>query len=438
LPAPFATRDFSNTPTLRFSRDGKKILFIIDGDDGRVAWLLSYPAGNTPPRRLPQKLSGFSGTPSFDWMLDNRHIVISMAVNQSSRAHLWMMDTESEDMIPLTGGAEGQVSPKVAPDGKSLIYAQPVDNLSVISVSVADGTIKSLIDAGREESMASWSANTAKLVWVSNRNGPYEVWLRDADGKERPVVTEADFPPGTNKWFLAPALSPDGERIIYQRVDDSGMGRLWISSLSGGMPVRLTNVEPDAEFAGSWSPDGDRFVYVQAKGGKTALMMVNAVGNATPIALRDLAGNNNVPDWSPFGHWITYQDDKGWNLISPDGKTSKLLGQITTEYLTFSKDEKLLYGIRLDNTGPDAYSTVLFSLDPVTLRQKVIKDLGGSFVPGSNFSPGVRFSFGPDGSLTYTINESRTAWWILDGLPHPDWRDRLRGMLKVSSTHWIP
>src|SRR5262249_32811767 len=146
-----------------------------------------------------------------------------------------------------------------------------VNDFSVVSVSIIDGTTKPLVDSGREDSMASWSAHTGKLVWVSNRNGPYEIWLRDTDGSERPVVTAADFPPGTNKWFIGPAISPDGGRIIYQRVDSSGVSRLWISSLAGGPPLRVTNVEPDFESSGSWSPDGVGFAYIQSKDGRTAL-----------------------------------------------------------------------------------------------------------------------------------------------------------------------
>jgi eukaryotic-like serine/threonine-protein kinase len=293
-----------------------------------------------------------------------------------------------------------------------------------------------LIDTGRQESMASWSGSTRKLVWVSNRNGPFEIWLRDADGTERPVVTAADFPPSTNKAFLAPAISPDGERIIYQRVDSSGISRLWITSLSGGSPVRLTNLDI-GELSGSWSPDSSRFVYVEVKDGKSLLMMVKASGNATPETLRDLGDQVELPDWSPMGNWITCLDDKGWNLISPDGKTSKFLGKIPVDFLAFSRDGKLLYGMRMGESrpAPDSGRGILFSLDPVTLKEKVIKDLGRSLAPDSNFGPGNRLSLGPDEhSFVYTINESRVDWWIFQDLPQPGWRERLRSLFDKNST----
>jgi Tol biopolymer transport system component len=372
-------------------------------------------------------------------MPDSRHIVISLAAAPDLPHHLWMADTESDDFIPLTGGAESQIFLLVAPDGKSLIYWQYAPRFSVVSVSVLDGSTKPLIETGREESMPSWSADTAKLVWVSNRNGPYEIWLRDADGSERPVVTAADFTTGTKQGFLAPAISPDGERVIYQRVDATGVSRLWISSLSGGPPLRLTNAEPDSETGGSWSPDGGRFVYLQAKSGKNSLMVVNTSGKAAPEVLKDSGVYFEIPDWSQAGNWITFEDDKGtWHLISPDGKTSKALGKIGnwTQSLTFSKDGKLLYGVHLGESGPgpNVWRGILFSLDPATLKQKVIKDLGRSFVPYSNFEPGIRFSFSPDKqSFVYTIDQSRLDWWVLQGLPQPGWRDRLRGLFGTNS-----
>jgi hypothetical protein len=87
------------------------------------------------------------------------------------------------------------------------------------------------------------------------------------------------------------------------------------------VPVLLTNSDHTLEVGGSWSPDGSRFVYVAYEGGKTSLMMVKTSGGATPLKLIDKGKRYDLPDWSSTGDWITYNDDKGWNLISPDGKS---------------------------------------------------------------------------------------------------------------------
>ena len=430
-PAPFAGKVLYNTPRLSFSPDGKKILLYRAGDNSHdEAWLLPYPAGGKPPHRVLQKLPTFGGTPNFSWMPDSRYVVVSMAAEQDSPSHLWMADTESDFLTPLTTGTEMERNPMVAPDGKSVLYSQRTDHLDVVSVSVEDVAAKTLISTGGQDSMAAWSANVAKMVWVTNRTGRSEIWIHLPDGSERPVVTAADFPAGTLKWFMNPSLSPDGNRVIYVRTDNVGGNRLWMSSLSGGAPVRLTNAEATEEFGGSWSPDGSRFAYLQTAGGKTSLTLVRATGNATPVALTAGGVDGDLPDWSPDGNWITYRDDAGWHLISPDAKASKTLGRFDTEYLAFSTDGKRLYGIEKSAGRPDQDRATLFSLDPALLKKTVVKELGSDLQPASNFGVSIRFSFAPDGkSFVYSTEKKRDDLWLLRGYRQPTWLDRFRSLM---------
>ncbi len=432
VPDPFASKGIYNFPQLAFSPDGKEILLYRAGDNAKEeAWLLPYPAGK-PPQRILQKLQTFAGTPSFSWLPDNRHIVVSLPAEQNSPPHLWIAEITSNDLRPLTTGTSVEFFPAVSPDGKSILYNQYSSRFDVVSVSVEDGTAKTLITTGRSESMATWSRNQAKLAWVTNRNGSWEIWVRLLDGADRPAVTAADFPAETNRLLLNPSLSPDGDRLIYSRIDRAGIARLWISSLSGGAPVRLTSTDTDTngECCGSWSSDGSRFVYLQTQPGKHLLMMVKTSGNAAPVMLKEVA--RYIPDWSPQGDWITYQDDKGWSLISPDAKSSKFLGKIETHNLTFSKDGKLLYGIQTGDTTADKDRATLFSLDPVTLKQRVIKELGKDLRPSAFFDPGIRFSLAPDGkSLVYSTANGWADIWMLTGYRQPGWWGRISDALNL-------
>ena len=73
-------------------------------------------------------------------------------------------------------------------------------------------------------------------------------------------------------------------------------------------------------------------------------MTVKTTGGASPVLLKQ--GLYGMPNWSPLGDWITWNDgEQGWFLVSPDGKSTKTLGKIATPHLTFSKDGKLLYGM---------------------------------------------------------------------------------------------
>jgi Tol biopolymer transport system component len=423
-PAPFASKNLFNGPGLAFSPDGKQILLYRAGDkSSEEAWLLPYPAGSKAPYRVLEKVPTIAGTPTFSWMQDSRHVVVSVATSQDSPSHLWIADTESDALTPVTTGNTSEMFPAEAPDGKSLIYMQPTRSLDVVSVSLQDGSAKTVISTGREESMAAWAGRTEKLAWVTDRSGPFEIWVRSADGSERPVVTAAEFPDGLNKWFMNPALSPDGNRLVFTRIDSTGNHFLWMISLSGGAPVRVTNEDSRFEQGAAWSPDGSRLVYFEVRSGKGSLKTVKASGNATPVALKDVT--HYLSAWSPAGDWITCYDDKGWNLVSPDGKTTRPLGKINTSYLVFSAEGKTLYGIETGETAAEHDRVTLFSLDPVTLKKTVIKELGKELAPVQNFGPGIRFSLAPDGkSVLYSIGKRRSDLWMLQGYRQPGWLNR--------------
>jgi len=72
--------------------------------------------------------------------------------------------------------------------------------------------------------------------------------------------------------------------------------------------------------------DAGHFVSLRRATGKYSVMIVRTSGAAKPVLLRGM--------WRVVcrigrgqGDWITYRDEKGWNLILPDGKTSKFLGK---------------------------------------------------------------------------------------------------------------
>ncbi|MDQ2944633.1 MAG: hypothetical protein M3Y27_01585 [Acidobacteriota bacterium] len=118
---------------------------------------------------------------------------------------------------------------------------------------------------------------------------------------------------------MNPALSPDGEKIVFSRMSPGGLMRTWIMPLSTGEPVRLNDSVDRVEFAGAWSPDGARFAQIEVGGGKRDLAISKVGSRAAPVILRrNIEGN--LPAWSPASEWIAYRDENGWGLISNDEK----------------------------------------------------------------------------------------------------------------------
>jgi Tol biopolymer transport system component len=407
-PAPFETNTFKGGANLSFSPDGKNLLYCVDSSSRQI-WLLPWPPGSGKVRRVLTSIPGFGGTPVASWLPDNRHLVFSLRTVREEPDHLYLTDIDSGDMSPVTGGVGNQENPSVSPDGAKIIYSERQLDMNVVSISLADASRTRLIETERMESMPAWSAREPRLVFVTNRNGPQEIWLRDGGGNERPLITAEAFPAGTTNWWKVPTLSPDGTRVIYERVDTSNDNKLWISSVSGGPPVRLTNSSA-IEFGGAWSPDGGRFAHLQISNGKRGLMIVKTTGEAAATSIAsDITFS--IPDWSPTGEWITYHSKNGWFLTSPDGKNTVSLGMIHADHLAFSKDGKQLYGVR--NEYPHFY---LFSLDLASKQVKTIGDVGKENEPATDLAPGIRLSVAPDGkSVTYAVSIYKSSLWMLEG-----------------------
>ena len=229
---PYAAKTIYNSPSLQFSPNGKQLLLLVNrGQTGEEGWLLDFPdVGSTGLRHIDPPLRTLSGTPTVSWMPDNRRVVMDLQDAPDKSEQLWMVDTKSGARYALTSGTRPVFGASVAPDGNKLVFREQNGNYDLISVDVATGVASTLLGTDRNESMPAWAAANNTLVYVTNRNGPDEIWIRQGDVADRPVVSTRDFPPETTQWFVAPAVAPRGDRVIYARVDRGGTARLWISA----------------------------------------------------------------------------------------------------------------------------------------------------------------------------------------------------------------
>jgi Tol biopolymer transport system component len=364
---------------------------------------------------MPKQLTNifeWGATPPFSWFPDSRRIAISLTAQPSDVSQLWTADTDTGRLTPLTAGVFDEVDPVVSPSGRQLLSQEQADSYLMVAASLQDATVRKWMSSQRRLGMPAWSRKSERFVYVTYRNGKGEIWLHEADGSNRPVVAGTAFPPGATNLFMDPVLSPAEDRLAYAHGGIGAVSDIWISSVAGGPPVRLTNAT-GPERVGAWSPDGSRFVYNSASDGRRSLMISKTSGQATPVELRP-GVLGAISDWSPTGEWITFRDRSGWNLISPDGNSTRALGKINTPNLVFSKDGQMLYGIRGESDHQYLFSLTLDG------RMKTIGDVGAEFAPRSYLTLDIRFSIAPDGkSLLYPTWSTKTSLWMLEGFEKP-------------------
>jgi eukaryotic-like serine/threonine-protein kinase len=407
-PAPFAAPLVRGGIGLRFSPDGRRALLMWASSNGPQAWLMNYPPDGAMPRRVLPDLPLTDGTPTFSWLGDSRHVVVSVGEGDVTPLQLYVADTRTGALRILSGGTTNQVRPVVSPDGKKLVFTENNYHQDIVSLNVSTAAVTPLIATERGEWHPAWGRDEPALVYVTNRNGADEIWLRQPGQADKPLVTPRDFSPETTLEFIGPELSPDGRRVIYLRFEPEKPARLWISAVAGGQPpVSLIDGPPTGVSPGAWSPDGANYVYVNAREGKFELMKVRTTGQATPETLvTDV--DIGVAQWSPAGDWIAYSSS-GLKLISPDGTKTRDLG--FRGLCTFARDVELLYCLKVPE--PDG-SRSLVTIDYDGHNERVVGTVPPEYAV---IREGGRLSLSPDGkSVAYSVLRESSNLWLIDGL----------------------
>src|SRR3954452_645321 len=159
-----------------------------------------------------------------------------------------------------------------------------------------------------------------KVAFVSERDGEPEVYVMADDGGAQIDVTTDPAAPD-----VAPAWSPDGTRIVYQR----GFGPdadLWVIDADGSSGHAIVAVD-GADTAPSWSPDGRHIAFISDRAGEDHLYVTGADGDGTQ-RIDTGTTDPSDPAWSPDGRSIAYADseDQLIHVIGADGGGDHVVG----------------------------------------------------------------------------------------------------------------
>lgn len=166
-----------------------------------------------------------------------------------------------------------------------------------------------------------------RLVYVVGNVGSTDIYLADADGRNRTRVA------GRACDEAEPAWSPDGQWIIYQS-DCDGNYDIWAVPSDGGTPVQLTTTSNIDEREPDWSTGGDQIVFRSnplnsARNNDGELWVMSTTGDNR----QRLDGNvimGRSPVWSPDGQSILFMSERTglWQIYVYD------LGSNETRRLT--------------------------------------------------------------------------------------------------------
>ena len=168
-------------------------------------------------------------------MQDSRHVLFSDSM-PGRQSELYMGYVASGKHWPVLKQDRVTSLPSVSPDGNHAAYTSVLTHSDVVAVPLGDGPVRTVLGSSRDEEKVSASAVAPQIIYLTNRRGVQEVWLKNlADGSERPLLTptdvESDGEPA--QGFLNPVFSPDGRRVAVGVKCRVGI-RLYTTFVSGG------------------------------------------------------------------------------------------------------------------------------------------------------------------------------------------------------------
>ena len=202
----------------------------------------------------------------------------------------------------LTGGF-GTIFFRVSENG-SLVYvpagATPRPTLGWVN---REGQMTPLIEGEAIYGTPRLSPDGTRVAFgMLRESGEPDIWIRELErGSDTRLTVE-----GVN---LYPAWTPDGATVTFGS-DRAGDFDLYSKRADlSGEAERLATTASDS-IPGSWSPDGQTLVYYEVNLSGTARDIWTLLLGGDPAPFLVTAFNERAPRLSPNGHWLAYVSDQ--------------------------------------------------------------------------------------------------------------------------------
>ncbi|MEM8601065.1 MAG: winged helix-turn-helix domain-containing protein [Bacteroidota bacterium] len=298
---------------------------------GQDLYRLDLATPDALPERLTRDDAHIAG---FTWTPDSRALLLSS--NRAGVYALWHLDLGSHALSRVSNvPTRDPGGPALA--GNALVFEEWLFEINLWRYDLAD------LDAEPERLVAStmWDmhpdrSHDGRLAFVSNRSGPPELWLAEADGTRAQRRSQFEGPA-----VESPRWHPDGTRLVVQtRQDERAV--LMLLNAQGGPARPLTVPDADARHP-RWSRDGTHVLFASNRGGTWHLWRVS-VEDRSLARIPGTAGVIVGAEGSGGALLVARYGEPGLWRIAPDGGEATPLLQDLVDPLAWTvADDALVY-----------------------------------------------------------------------------------------------
>lgn len=182
--------------------------------------------------------------------------------------------------------------------GKIVFHSDRDGNFEVYVMN-ADGSNQTrLTNNPAFDVVPAISPDGTKILFESDREGNQDIFVMNADGSAPTSLTRHAA------WDERPRWSPDGTRILFVS-DRDGLPDIFVMNADGSGLVNLTASPTSIDRPAAWSPDGSRITFSSSRTGAFQIFVMNADGSS-PVQLTDTPSADFAPAWSPDGTRIAF------------------------------------------------------------------------------------------------------------------------------------
>lgn len=254
-------------------------------------WILSsrsLPRDASQPQTLTD-LPGTETTPT--WSPNGGQIAFAWDGGEGRKLDIYLLDLLSKARSRVTRIAGNAFAPAFSPDGGRIAFYRRAGDSAYLHIADSSRremtetagfglnvgpdvrfSVESARAATPDLAALSWSPDAREIAYVdkSRPDAPYSIFVLLVSAWRGEALT---WPPSGIRGDGAPAFSPDGQRLAFIRSESESNADLYLLSLNGGSPRRLTSDRCRVRGI-VWSSDGKSLIFSSERSGEPALWRI--------------------------------------------------------------------------------------------------------------------------------------------------------------------